>query len=74
MIDKKKLGWVIRQIRKSNGHSLQRFADLIGISKTHMFDLEKGRSMPSVNVVYEVFRHTENDMQKILDDCYEIVV
>lgn len=45
----------LKSLRIKHGYSLQEAADLIGISKTHFWDLETGRSKnPSIEIVEKV--------------------
>jgi len=69
MINKVKLGVEIKNIRLSLDMSLQKFADIVHLSKTHVFDLENGGSMPSVQTFDDICIHTPDNMQTILDRC-----
>jgi len=48
----------IRELRLKSGDSLQDVADAIGVSKTHIWELEKGRSQnPSVELLVKLADH-----------------
>ena len=48
----------IRELRMKKGQSLQDVADAIGVSKTHIWELEKGRSdNPSVEILTRLANH-----------------
>lgn len=47
----------LKTLRLKEGYSLQEAADLIGISKTHFWDLETGRSK---NPSYEILEKVSN--------------
>ena len=42
----------VRELREKEGLSLQELADLVGVSKAHLWDLEQGRSKnPSIELL-----------------------
>jgi len=42
----------LKELRIKQGKSLQQIADVVGISKTHVYDLEKGKSTnPSIELL-----------------------
>ncbi|RMB08186.1 helix-turn-helix domain-containing protein [Eilatimonas milleporae] len=48
----------LKELRVKKGESLQQVADAIGISKTHVYDLEKGKSKnPSVDLLKRYSDH-----------------
>ena len=48
----------IRDLRLKAGQSLQDVADAVGVSKTHVWELEKGRSQnPSVELIAKLADH-----------------
>lgn len=48
----------IRELRLRSGQSLQKVADAVGVSKTHIWELEKGRSQnPSVELLAKLADH-----------------
>lgn len=52
------LGAKIRDLRLRKGESLQDVASAIGVSKTHVWELEKGRSKnPSMDLVAKLADH-----------------
>lgn len=48
----------LKELRMKKSQSLQQVADAIGISKTHVYDLEKGKSKnPSVDLLKKYSNH-----------------
>ncbi|MEM7120542.1 MAG: helix-turn-helix transcriptional regulator [Pseudomonadota bacterium] len=48
----------IRELRLQKGESLQELADAIGVSKTHVWEMEKGRSQnPSIEILSSLADH-----------------
>jgi transcriptional regulator with XRE-family HTH domain len=54
------LGKRLAQLRRQSGESLQMVADAVGVSKAHIWELEKGRSEnPSMDLVTRLADHFE---------------
>lgn len=52
------LGRRITELRMKSGESLQQVADAVGVSKAHIWELEKGRAdNPSMNLVTRLADH-----------------
>lgn len=52
------LGRRITELRMKRGQSLQQVADAVGVSKAHIWELEKGRAAnPSMNLVTRLADH-----------------
>lgn len=52
------LGLRISELRRKSGQSLQQVADAVGVSKAHIWELEKGRAdNPSVGLVTRLADH-----------------
>lgn len=52
------LGERLNSLRRKSGQSLQKVADAVGISKAHIWELEKGRSKnPSFDLVQKLAAH-----------------
>ncbi|RWI92134.1 helix-turn-helix transcriptional regulator [Mesorhizobium sp.] len=47
----KRLGRNLRRLRKAKGLSQEAFADGVGIHRTYVSDLERGRRNPTVTIV-----------------------
>ena len=64
-----KLAKLLIRERKRKGESLQEAADGIGISKTHLWEIEKGRTTnPTYKVLIGIMKHynvTANELLKI---------
>ncbi|RUV98958.1 MAG: helix-turn-helix domain-containing protein [Mesorhizobium sp.] len=48
---RKRLGRNLRRLRKAKGLSQEAFADDVGIHRTYVSDLERGRRNPTITVV-----------------------
>lgn len=52
------IGTRLFSLRQKNGESLQHVADSVGISKAHIWELEKGRSKnPSFDLIQKLAKH-----------------
>ena len=52
------IGERLAELRRETGESLQQVADAVGVSKVHVWDLEKGRSRnPSYDLVRKLAGH-----------------
>ncbi|RWH17608.1 helix-turn-helix transcriptional regulator [Mesorhizobium sp.] len=48
---RKRLGRNLRRLRKAKGLSQEAFADDVGIHRTYVSDLERGRRNPTITIV-----------------------
>ncbi len=48
------LGKKIQTLRKSLGYSQERFAEMVGISRTHVGHIEQGRKSPSLKAIEKI--------------------
>lgn len=48
------LGRNLRRLRTRQGHSLERFAKLCGVSRAMLSQIETGKSAPSIGVVWKI--------------------
>lgn len=52
------MGARLKSLREKSGESLQQLADAVGVSKAHVWELEKGRSAnPSFELVRRLAQH-----------------
>ncbi len=69
---KNNLGEKIRQIRKSKGLTQEQLAEKIGIDNKHLSRIEKGRHMPTYNIIKKLAKVLDFDIYAIdempLDD------
>lgn len=61
------LGEKIRQIRKSKGLTQEQLAEQIGIDNKHLSRIEKGRHMPTYNIIKKLAQVLDFDIYKIDD-------
>jgi len=50
------LGKRIKRIRKQLGHSQEKMAEIVGISRTHIGHIEQGRKSPSLKFIEKLAR------------------
>jgi len=59
----------IRELRLRKGQSLQDVADSIGVSKTHIWELEKGRSQnPTVDLLAKLADHFQVTISRLVGE------
>ena len=52
------LGRRVTELREKNKHSFQELADAVGVSKAHIWQIERGKATnPAVNVVTKIADH-----------------
>lgn len=51
---REKLGRKIQKLRKERGYSQEEFAEVLGISRTHMGHIEQGRKAPSFKLLEKI--------------------
>lgn len=50
------LGKRVQKLRKSIGYTQERFAEIVGISRTHIGHIEQGRKSPSLKTLEKIAR------------------
>lgn len=66
------LGRRINELRLKRGESLQRVADAVGVSKAHIWELEKGRTEnPSMGLVTRLADHFGVSIRYLVDEDIE---
>lgn len=66
------IGEQLMSLRQKNKQSLQQVADAIGVSKAHVWELEKGRSAnPSFDLVQRLAKHFGVDIDVLTGDSEE---
>lgn len=66
------LGERLNSLRKKSGQSLQNVADAVGISKAHIWELEKGRSRnPSFDLMQKLAAHFGVTVSVLLGEAEE---
>ena len=55
MNQKYKISFIIKYHRKQLGFSQKKLADLAGVGKTVIFDLERGKETVGINIILKVF-------------------
>lgn len=59
-------------LRQKSGESLQHVADAVGVSKAHVWELEKGRSKnPSFDLVSKLAKHFGVSLEVLTGDSQE---
>ena len=68
------IGEHIFSLRHKSGQSLQDVADAVGVSKAHIWELEKGRSSnPSFDLVRKLAKHFGVSVDALVGDADEPV-
>jgi len=63
------LAIMLKQLRTSNRESLQKVADAVGVSKAHIWELEKGTSKkPSMDLVTKLAKHFKIPVSKLVGE------
>ncbi len=66
------LGERLNSLRRKSGRSLQKVADAVGISKAHIWELEKGRSKnPSFDLVQKLAEHFSVEVSVLTGEAEE---
>ncbi|MEQ9488726.1 MAG: helix-turn-helix domain-containing protein [Alphaproteobacteria bacterium] len=66
------LGDRIHELRLGRGESLQQVADAVGVSKAHIWELEKGRTdNPSMGLVTRLADHFAVSIRYLVDEDVE---
>lgn len=62
----KKLGKTIQKLRKQAGYSSQEeFAEVLGLSRTHIGHIEQGRRNPSMDVLVKIARKLKVEVSEL---------
>ncbi|WP_085124519.1 helix-turn-helix domain-containing protein [Tistlia consotensis] len=62
----------LKQLRQRKGESLQQVADAVGVSKAHIWELERGTSSnPGVELLTRLARHFKVSVAYLIDDGSE---
>ncbi len=57
----------VRKFRRKGGHSQEAFADLAGLARSYMSEVESGRRNPTLKVVERIARALEVKPARLLD-------
>lgn len=62
------LGAKLSELRMKKGESLQQTADIVGVTKTHIWELEKGKSAnPSADLLRKLATHFKVTVDYLID-------
>ena len=65
------------KLRINHGQTLQQVADAVEVSKTHIWELEKGRaSNPTIDLITKLARHFNTSVKSLIEDsedAFEVV-
>src|SRR6266849_3680333 len=63
------IGIKIKELRAKKGESLQKVADSVGVSKAHIWDMERGESAnPSLELLKRIAEHFNVTVAYLADD------
>ncbi len=64
------LGQSLRRLRKAKGISLRVAAEAIGVSKPHLWELEKGKTdNPTIKLLKNLARYYEVNVYELMGEC-----
>lgn len=64
----KKLGKKIQRLRKDVGYdSQEKFAEALGLSRTHIGHIEQGRKNPSMEVLVKIAKKLRVDISELFE-------
>lgn len=64
---KEEFGLRVRGLRARTGLSQERFADAIGVGRSHMGKIENGRTNPSLAVIVKIARGLDISLAELFD-------
>jgi len=59
------LGEFVRNHRKEEGLTLEKLAKFVGTSKSHIFEIEKGKTMPSLVIAARIAQALDVSLQQM---------
>lgn len=62
-----RLGENVKQLRKKAGYSQETFADLAGVARSYMSDVERGARNPTIRVVERLAKALDVKTGSLLD-------
>lgn len=62
-----RFGINVRRVRKEAGHSQEEFADLAGVARSYMSDVERGVRNPTLKVVERMAKALGVEPARLLD-------
>lgn len=66
------LGAKLNELRQKKGESLQQTADAVGVTKTHIWELEKGKTAnPSAELLRKLAEHFKVTVDYLIDPTRE---
>jgi transcriptional regulator with XRE-family HTH domain len=63
-----RLGERIKSARENKGFNQLAFATLLGLSRSSVVNIEKGRQRPSIHLLYEISEITKVNFDKLIRD------
>ncbi len=68
------VGSEIKKARISNGMSQEDFANLLGLSRASIVNIEAGRQRPSLHLLFEISRKTQTKIEDFLPKIPDEIV
>ena len=62
-----RFGRAVRRLRERSQHSQERFANAIGIHRSYMWSIERGRANPSLDVIARIARGLGVPVSKLFE-------
>ncbi len=68
----KRFGEKLHTLRQRQGLTLQQFSDMLGVSTTHIWNIEHGRKIPNVAMVIKIARIFNVTSDQLIMDELEL--
>ncbi len=62
----------LRELRKANGYTQQKFSEVVGASRTHYTQIELGDKQPSLKLAFRIKRALNYYGDDIFDDTMPV--
>lgn len=69
MIDKKKIGLNVRELRENNKMDILEFSNIIDISEEKLMSIEIGKSLPTLKIIVDICNNFNINIDKFIENC-----
>ena len=66
-MDQKKIGTLLKELRKEKGLTQEQFAEMINVSNRTVSRWENGNNMPDLDILIQISDYYEIDLRELLD-------
>ena len=64
---KEEFGVRVRALRKQTGLSQERFADAIGVGRSHLWKIENGKANPTLEIIVKIARGLDISLAQLFE-------